>query len=79
VRPFRSAFRGRLVLDRLGTGRDLLDVLQAKQHLLFFRQRRCLPAKAMTLQLLHRKHPPNAAETLAFDGNRYGRPMPAVQ
>jgi ADP-ribose pyrophosphatase YjhB (NUDIX family) len=28
---------------------------------------------------IHGKHPPKAAETLAFDGNRYGRPMPAVQ
>ena len=51
ARPFRPTFRGGLVLTGLGRGRDLLDVLEAQQHL-FLRKRLRPPAKAMTLQFL---------------------------
>jgi hypothetical protein len=51
ARPLCPAFRGCLVLTGLGRGRDLLDVLEAQQHL-FLGKRLCLPAKAMTLQFL---------------------------
>src|SRR4051812_19642665 len=47
----RPTFRSCLVLTGFCTGYDLLDVLEAEQHL-FFRQRLRLPAKAMTLQFL---------------------------
>src|SRR5437879_1716679 len=45
------SFRSCLVLAGFRTGRNLLDVLETEQHLLL-RKRLCLPAKAMTLQLL---------------------------
>jgi hypothetical protein len=51
ARPFGPVFQGRLVLTSLGRGCDLLDVLEAQQHL-FLRKRLCFPAKAMTLQFL---------------------------
>jgi hypothetical protein len=42
------------------TGRNLLDVLETEQHLLFGK-RLCLPAKAMALQFLD-----DLAQPLAF-------------
>jgi hypothetical protein len=47
----RPAFRGCLVPTSLGKGCDLLDVIEAQQHLLLGK-RLCLPAKAVALQLL---------------------------
>jgi hypothetical protein len=51
ARPFGPAFRGCLILTGLGRGYDLLDVLEAQQHLLLG-ERLGLPAKAVALQLL---------------------------
>ena len=45
------ALPGYLVLTGLGKGCDLLDVIEAQQHLLLGK-RLCLPAKAVALQLL---------------------------
>ena len=51
ARSFHPAFQGRVVLAGFRTGRNLLNVLETEQHLLLGK-RLCLPAKAMTLQLL---------------------------